>query len=110
MALGIARFLRFSRFSRKHTFLLFQKIKLIALSATTFQNGVYLVTSTGRCVMRSKPKTEQSPANPDDYRQFAADNMRRCLAMPSHLRRTRMVQLMLAKAWHQLADQVEDLR
>jgi hypothetical protein len=60
--------------------------------------------------MRSKPETEQSSANPDDYRQFAADSMRRCLAMPSHLRRTRMVQLMLAKAWHQLADQAEELR
>ena len=60
--------------------------------------------------MRSKPKTEQSRVNPDDYRQFAADSMRRYLAMPTHLRRTRMVQLMLAKGWHQLADQAEELR
>jgi hypothetical protein len=60
--------------------------------------------------MSTKPNTEQSPANPDDYRQFAADSMRRCLAMPTHLRRGRMVQLMLAEAWHKLADQAEELR
>jgi hypothetical protein len=102
--------LRFLRFSRKPTFLLFQINKFIALSVMTFQNRASLVVSTGRCIMRSKPRTEPSSASPDDYRQFAADNMRRCLAMPSHLRRTRMVQLMLAKAWHQLADQAEELR
>ena len=60
--------------------------------------------------MSTKPKTKQSPANPDDYRQFAADSVRRCLAMPNHLRRGRMVQLMLAKAWDKLADQAEELR
>ena len=60
--------------------------------------------------MSNKRETKQSAANPDDYRQFAVDSMRRCLAMPNHFRRSRMVQLMLAKAWHKLADQAEELR
>ena len=60
--------------------------------------------------MSSKPKAKQSPASPEDYRQFAAESMRQCLATPNHLRRGRMVQLLLAKAWHKLADQAEELR
>ena len=60
--------------------------------------------------MRSRLEASRSPANPDDYRQFAVDSVRRCLAMPNHLRRSRIVHLMLAKAWHKLADQAEELR
>ncbi len=60
--------------------------------------------------MRSKLEANRSPVDPDDYRQFAVDSVRRCLAMPDHLRRSRMVHLMLAKAWHKLADQAEELR
>ena len=60
--------------------------------------------------MRTKSKTKQLPATPDDYRQYAVDSVRRCLAMPNHLRRSRIVHLMLAKAWHKLADQAEELR
>lgn len=60
--------------------------------------------------MSSKPKTKQSAASPEDYRQFAVDSVRRCLAMPTHLTDSRVLQLMLAKAWHELADQAEELR
>ena len=60
--------------------------------------------------MRSKLGANRSPVSPDDYRQFAVDSVRRCLAMPNHLRRNRIVHLMLAKAWHKLADQAEELR
>jgi len=60
--------------------------------------------------MRSKIEANQSPAGPDDYRQFAVDSVRRCLAMPNHLRRSRIIHLMLAKAWHKLADQADELR
>ena len=60
--------------------------------------------------MRSKLGANRSPVSPDDYRQFAVDSVRRCLAMPNHLRRSRLVHLMLAKAWHKLADQAEELR
>jgi hypothetical protein len=60
--------------------------------------------------MSSEREIKQSPVSPDDYRQFAVDSARRCLAMPNHLRRSRMIQLMLAKAWHKLADQAEELR
>ena len=56
--------------------------------------------------MSSKPKMKQSPASPDDYRQFAAD----CLAMRSRRTRSKVVQLMLAKAWEKLADQTEEWR
>jgi len=60
--------------------------------------------------MRSKIEANQSPAGQDDYRQFAVDSVRRCLAMPNHLRRSRIIHLMLAKAWHKLADQADELR
>ena len=60
--------------------------------------------------MRTKSKTKQLPATPDEYRQYAVDSVRRFLAMPNHARRSKVVQLMLAKAWHKLADQAEKLR
>ena len=60
--------------------------------------------------MRRKLEANQSPVSPDDYRQFAVDSVRQCLAMPNHLRRSKMLHLMLAKAWHKLADQAEELR
>jgi hypothetical protein len=89
--------------------LLFLTIKLIALGVMALQNE-FVVSSRERSVMSNKPKIKQPAASPDDYRQFAAESVRRCLAMPNHLRRGRMVQLMLAKAWHKLADQAEELR
>jgi len=60
--------------------------------------------------MRGKAKVSQRPALPDDYRQFAVDSMRRCLALPINHKRRRAVQLILAKAWDRLADQAEERR
>jgi len=60
--------------------------------------------------MTSKPKTRLRAITPEDYRRFAVDSMRRCLAMPSNRSRSRAVQLMLAKAWDRLADQAEEWR
>ena len=48
--------------------------------------------------------------SPEDYRQFAAESVRRCLAMPIRRKRGRAVQLMLARAWAKLADQAEEVR
>ena len=48
--------------------------------------------------------------SPDDYRKFAAESVRRCLAMPVRRKQSRAVQLMLARAWAKLADQAEELR
>jgi hypothetical protein len=52
----------------------------------------------------------QRPASPDDYRQFAVESVRRCLAIPINHKRSRAVQLILAKAWDRLADQTEEWR
>jgi hypothetical protein len=49
-------------------------------------------------------------ASPEDYRQFAAESVRRCLAMPIRRKQSRAVQLILARAWAKLADQAEELR
>ena len=48
--------------------------------------------------------------SPDDYRRFAEESVRRCLAMPTRRKQSRAVQLMLARAWAKLADQAEELR
>jgi hypothetical protein len=48
--------------------------------------------------------------SPDDYRRFAEESVRRCLAMPTRRKHSRAVQLMLAKAWAKLAEQAEELR
>jgi hypothetical protein len=49
-------------------------------------------------------------ASPEDYRRFAEDSVKRCLAMPTRRKQSRAVQLMLARAWAKLADQAEELR
>ena len=57
-----------------------------------------------------KSKARPRPASPDDYRRFAEENVRRCLAMPATRKRSRAVALIMAKAWAQLADQAEAWR
>jgi hypothetical protein len=62
--------------------------------------------------MRREARTRakgRSPS-PDEYRQFAAESVRRCLDMPINRKRGRAVQLILAKAWAKLADQAEEWR
>jgi hypothetical protein len=62
--------------------------------------------------MRKKAKTERQrrPASPDDYRRFPEESLRQCLEMPARRKRSRAVQLILAKAWDRLADQAEEWR
>jgi hypothetical protein len=62
--------------------------------------------------MHRKPniKARHRTASPSDYRRFAEESMRRCLAMPANRKRSRAVQLILARAWDKLADQAEDWR
>jgi hypothetical protein len=62
--------------------------------------------------MRSKSKTKArlQPASPNDYRRFARESVRRCLAMPANHTRSRAVQIILARAWDKLADQAEEWR
>jgi hypothetical protein len=57
--------------------------------------------------LKHKPRRAGSP---DDYRRFAEESVRRCLAMPPRRKHSRAVQLMLARAWAKLADQAEELR
>jgi hypothetical protein len=58
----------------------------------------------------SQARVRQRTASPDDYRQFAEESVRRCLAMPINHKRSRAVQLIMAKAWDKLADQAEEWR
>jgi hypothetical protein len=62
--------------------------------------------------MRKKPdvRIRSRTASPDDYRRFAEESVRRCLALPESRRRSRAVQLIMAKAWAKLADQAEEWR
>ena len=62
--------------------------------------------------MRRKTKAKTGPriASPDDYRRFAEESVRRCLALPATHKRSRAVQLIMAKAWTKLADQTEAWR
>jgi hypothetical protein len=62
--------------------------------------------------MRRKIGTKAGPrpSSPDDYRRFAEESVRRCLAMPARRKRGRAVALIMAKAWAQLADQAEEWR
>jgi len=63
--------------------------------------------------MRRKTKTKAQQRrvhSPDDYRRFADESVRRCLAMPIRRKHSRAVQLMLARAWARLADQAEEWR
>lgn len=59
-------------------------------------------------------KTRANPgrrtASPDDYRRFAEESVRRCLALPASRKRSKAVALIMAKAWAKLADQAEDWR
>ena len=59
-------------------------------------------------------KTRVNPArrtaSPDDYRRFAEESVERCLALPATHKRSRAVQLIMAKAWAKLADQTEEWR
>jgi hypothetical protein len=59
---------------------------------------------------KTRAKTRPRIASPDDYRRFAEDNVRRCLALPATHKRSRAVQLIMAKAWAKLADQAEEWR
>ena len=62
--------------------------------------------------MRRKMRTKAGlrPNSPEDYRRFAEESVRRCLAMPARRKRGRAVALIMAKAWAQLADQAEEWR
>jgi len=55
-----------------------------------------------------KSKSERRAALPEEYRQFAKESIRQCLALPSRRKHSRSVQLMLARAWDKLADQTEE--
>ena len=57
-----------------------------------------------------RTKAGARPISPDDYRRFAEESVRRCLAMPARRKRSRAVALIMAKAWAQLADQAEEWR
>jgi hypothetical protein len=112
MAFGLQAFCGFCAFNAFHAsnFFVASDNKIDCFERDYLFKILFVVTSVRRCIMRSKLETNRSPASPDDYRQFAVDSMRRCLAIPSHLRRSRMLHLMLAKAWQKLADQAEELR
>ena len=62
--------------------------------------------------MRRKAKARIRPqlASPDDYRRFAEESVRRCLALPATHKRSRAVALIMATAWAKLADQTEEWR
>jgi predicted ATPase len=49
-------------------------------------------------------------ASPDDYRRLAEESVARCFALPATHKRSRAVQLIMAKAWSKLADQTEEWR
>jgi len=51
--------------------------------------------------MRRKLKAKPGPRpnSPEDYRRFAEESVRRCLAIPARRKRSRAVQLIMAKAW-----------
>jgi hypothetical protein len=59
---------------------------------------------------KTKTKAQRRVRSPDDYRRFAEESARRCLAMPIRRKHSRAVQLMLARAWARLADQAEEWR
>ncbi len=62
--------------------------------------------------MRKKPnvRIRSRTVSPDDYRRFAEESVRRCLALPESRKRSRAVALIMAKAWAKLADQAEERR
>jgi DNA-binding transcriptional regulator/RsmH inhibitor MraZ len=49
-------------------------------------------------------------ASPAEYRQFAVESVRRCIAAPNKNKRGKAVHLMMAQAWAKLADQAEEWR
>jgi hypothetical protein len=61
--------------------------------------------------MRRKAKARtRRIASPDDYRRFAEESVQRCFSLPATRKRSRAVQLIMAKAWAKLADQTEEWR
>jgi DNA-binding transcriptional regulator/RsmH inhibitor MraZ len=60
--------------------------------------------------MRKKATVKGRIASPADYRQFAAESVRRCIAAPNKNKRGKAVHLMMAQAWAKLADQAEEWR
>jgi len=62
--------------------------------------------------MRRKTRVnrDRRTVSPDDYRRFAEESVERCLALPATHKRSRAVQLIMAKAWAKLADQTEEWR
>jgi len=60
--------------------------------------------------MRKKTRAKRPMASPTDYREFAAESVRRCIAVPNKNKRTKALHLMMAKAWAGLADQAEEWR
>jgi predicted ATPase len=61
--------------------------------------------------MRRKAKARTMRiASPDDYRRFAEESVQRCFSLPATRKRSRAVQLIMAKAWAKLADQAEEWR
>jgi len=60
--------------------------------------------------MKTKRKSRARAASPEDYRQFAKESLRQCLALPVSRKRSRSVQIILARAWDKLADQTEEYR
>jgi hypothetical protein len=115
MVSGLRAFFAFRAFRAFHVFhasrfFVASENEIDCVKRDGFSKSRLSLPVRGRCVMRSKLGADRSPVSPDDYRQFAVDSVRRCLAMPNHLTRSRMLHLMLAKAWHKLADQAEELR
>jgi hypothetical protein len=59
---------------------------------------------------KTTARTRPHSASLDDYRRFAEESVERCLALPATHKRSRAVQLIMAKAWAKLADQAEAWR
>jgi DNA-binding transcriptional regulator/RsmH inhibitor MraZ len=63
-----------------------------------------------KATVRKKVTVKGRIASPADYRQFAAESVRRCFAAPNRNKRGKVVHLMMAQAWAKLADQAEEWR
>ena len=59
---------------------------------------------------KTKAKTRPRIVSPDDYRRFAEESVQRCFSLPASHKRSRAVQLIMARAWAKLADQTEEWR
>jgi DNA-binding transcriptional regulator/RsmH inhibitor MraZ len=61
--------------------------------------------------MRKKIKVrdqKRRAVSPEEYRRFAQDSIKQLFALPIRHKRSRSVQIMLARAWDKLADQAEE--